>query len=52
MENFVVCVKYGIKIKEEFFFEVDVCIKKEENRSCELEYIEYSYFLGDSSVFI
>lgn len=52
MEKFVVCVKYGIKIKEEFFFEVEFCIKKEENTSCELEYIKYSYFLGDSGIFV
>lgn len=50
LENFVVCVKYGIKIKDEFFLEVEFCVKKEESISCESVYIENGV-LGDSSVF-
>nr|BAK63116.1 zinc finger protein Rlf [Pan troglodytes] len=49
MENLVVCVKYGTKIKEEPPSEADPCIKKEENRSCESERTEHSHSPGDSS---
>ncbi|KAK2092331.1 hypothetical protein P7K49_028859 [Saguinus oedipus] len=49
MENLVVCVKYGTKIKEEPPSEADPCIKKEENGSCETEHMKHSHSPGDSS---
>ncbi|XP_005353366.1 zinc finger protein Rlf [Microtus ochrogaster] len=49
LENLVVCVKYGTKIKEEPPSEVEPCVKKEENASCELVHTEHRS-PGDSSV--
>ncbi|XP_049734853.1 zinc finger protein Rlf isoform X2 [Elephas maximus indicus] len=49
MENLVVCVKYGTKIKEEPPSEVEPCIKQEENGSCESEHTKHSHSIGNSS---
>lgn len=48
MENLVVCVKYGTKIKEESPSEAEPCIKKE-NESCESEHTKHNHSLSDGS---
>lgn len=51
MENLVMCVKYGTKIKEEPPSEAEPYIKKEEeDRSCESELTQHSHCPGDTSV--
>ncbi|XP_068820732.1 zinc finger protein Rlf [Capricornis sumatraensis] len=50
MENLVMCVKYGTKIKEEPPSEAEPYIKKEEDRSCESELTQHSHSPGDTSV--
>ena len=49
LENLVVCVKYGTKIKDEPPSEVEPCVKKEESTSCESVHTENGA-PGDSSV--